>query len=432
MRARNVLGRAAILGLGLLGLSLPAALRAEEAGVAERGVRQVVLVVNPRMDLDRLEARVERRLGEATLVRTHTMRTRRGRRMAAVFDVAGRRAGKSGTFERLLRRLDRTLGVVAAESVKLRPSKARPATLPILQGDVDARSVREQPAFARVAAPAAHGRATGAGMVVAVLDGGFDLRHEMLAGRLTAARYDALDDDAEPQDLGNGVNDDAFDAEELVDPVTDRIVGHGTFVSSIVLSAAPGASVMPVRVIDDEGRGTDLAVALGISYALENGATVINMSLVLPDASPLVKDAVRAAVDSGVLVVAAAGTQFDSWQNDSYIARRSVVVGATGEGDVVTPWTDYDSDVHVFAPGAGVIGAMGGTTPNSYGTWEGTSFSAPFLSAAAALVRERETLSTIALRDRLALSADPAYTPEGLPLLGRGRVNFDRAVRILE
>jgi subtilisin family serine protease len=306
-------------------------------------------------------------------------------------------------------------------------AKGKPVNLPIFESDWDDRSVRTQEAMARTDAKKAQESATGAGQTVAVLDGGFDLSHEFLAGHV-APGYDALDDDDDAQDLGNGVNDDA--ALELPENVaTDRMVGHGTFVASIVLAAAPDATILPVRVLDDEGWGTDLAVASGISWAVEHGADVINMSLVLPSATEIVREAVRAAVDAGVVVVTASGSTDDGWSNDSWVARRSVCVGATDDFDVVTPWTLVGPYVQIFAPGVEVSGAIGGRAANSYGRWSGVSFSVPFLSAGAAMLGQQHPDWTPAeVRSRLLLLSAPIQNAAGVHMLWRGRVDLARSV----
>ena len=114
---------------------------------------------------------------------------------------------------------------------------------------------------------AAWGVTTGSSnIVVAVIDSGVDGGHEDLQGALVGG-YDFVDDDSDPSD-GNG---------------------HGTHCAGIIgarmnngvggVGIAPNVSIMPVRVLDNQGYGEDDAIINGIYYAVDNGADIISMSL---------------------------------------------------------------------------------------------------------------------------------------------------------
>src|SRR3954453_22655626 len=117
-----------------------------------------------------------------------------------------------------------------------------------------------------IQADAAHATSTGSGVVVAVIDTGVLASHEDLAGRLVAGR-----------DFVQQPNDDTPQDEN----------GHGTHVTGIVAAdanngkgiegAAPGAQVMPIRVLDADGTGDVDTVAKGIDYAVAHHVDVINM-----------------------------------------------------------------------------------------------------------------------------------------------------------
>jgi thermitase len=197
-----------------------------------------------------------------------------------------------------------------------------------------------------------------------------------------------------------------------------------------VLAAAPDATILPVRVLDDEGWGTDLAIASGISYAVEHGASVVNMSLVVPGKSPIVRDAVRAAQSRGVVIVTASGTKDDGLRNDWFLTRRSICVGAPDSEDIVADWCLVGPFVHVFAPGVELAGAIGGSVPNSYGRWSGVSFSVPLLSAGAAMIREKHPRDWTArqVRDALRYPSAPTWFPTGSHVAWRGRVDLNLSV----
>lgn len=136
--------------------------------------------------------------------------------------------------------------------------------------DAIEEDLADQHAFAGLSLGTVHQVATGAGTVVAVLDTGVDAAHPMLAGRLLPG-YDLIDDDPDPLDVANGVDDDG-------DGLVDEAYGHGTFVAGVVAQIAPDAAILPVRVLDADGRAELHTVIEGIDLAIEQGANVINMS----------------------------------------------------------------------------------------------------------------------------------------------------------
>src|SRR6266542_1840543 len=85
--------------------------------------------------------------------------------------------------------------------------------------------------------------------------------------------------------------------------------GHGTFVAGVVVRAAPAAKIMPVRVLNDDGRGSTAQVAQGIRWAVAHGANVINMSLDTPTDSRVLREAVAYALSKNVVLVAAYGNE---------------------------------------------------------------------------------------------------------------------------
>ena len=297
--------------------------------------------------------------------------------------------------------------------------RGEPLQIPIMDGDMGPQDVSSQAALLQIAAPLAQTYSRGAGVTVAVLDGGFDLRHEALAGKLHPMGWDVIDGDADPQDLGNGIDDD-------LDMRTDALVGHGTFVSSIVLAVAPDARILPIRVLDDEGWGTEQGVALGVQHAMAQGARVINLSLVVPDASHVLRDMLRNAADAGIVVVGAGGNDPDEWHNDPSLSGRILAVGGVDAEDRLLPWSATGSQVDAYAPGAMIKGALGGAVPDSYGWWSGTSFSAPFVSGGAALlVSQNPAILPQDVVTRLTSTVDPAL--DVWPT-NRGRIDLGAAL----
>ena len=265
--------------------------------------------------------------------------------------------------------------------------------------------------------PEAHALTTGAGMRVAVLDTGVDATHPALAGRLIPG-FDFVDFDADPSEVGS--------------PATSLSFGHGTHVAGLVAMAAPGAQIMPLRVLDANGMGNAWVLAEAMLHAIDpdrnpatnDGVHVINMSLgstrrtdILDTIGRLSTCAIPAAVllptdeladpgynadrdrcnaFSGAVVVAAVGND-DTDAVRQYPAAEGVygllAVGASNSAKQLASFSNFGSWVDITAPGQGITSSV---PSGAYGTWSGTSMAAPLAAGAAALVR----------------SLNPAMTPK--------------------
>ena len=265
--------------------------------------------------------------------------------------------------------------------------------------------------------------ATGRGITVAVVDSGVDATHPQLRGRV-AAGEDALAG-------GDGRVD---------------CVGHGTAVASIIAAQptagvafrglAPDVTILPVRVSEQESvDGGTPARAAGpagfaqaVRHAVDRGARVLNLSVVLYRDDPAVRDAIRYAVDRDVVVVAAVGNAHDKGDPTPYPAAYDGVlgVGAIRPDSTRWPGSQVGPYVDLVAPGGEVPAAVPG---HGYAVYEGTSFAVPFVAATAALVREyRPDLSARDVGLRLTSTADPAPGGPHSPGYGYGIVNPYRAV----
>lgn len=206
-------------------------------------------------------------------------------------------------------------------------------------------------------------------VIIAVLDTGVELTHPDLAGRLVPG-YDFINGDSDPSD--------------------DR--GHGTRVTGI--AAATGnnsigvagmdwnARIMPVKVLDSSGYGSWSTVASGITFATDNGAKVINMSLGGTSSSSTLQAAVRYAYGKGCTLVAATGNE--SSETALYPAAYSEVI-AVGSvyKDVISSFSNYGAHVELVAPGDTIDSIAPG---GAYGRITGTSAATPFVSGLAALL----------------------------------------------
>ena len=139
----------------------------------------------------------------------------------------------------------------------------------------------------------------GAGVVVAVVDTGVAPAPD-LAGRLLPG-WNVIDgSDAPADDNGHGTH---------VAGTIAEVEGNGLAEAGV----APEASILPVKVLDAEGTGSDADVAAGIVWAADHGARVVNLSLGGGESSTVLADAVVYARHRDVLIVAAAGNDGGAW-----------------------------------------------------------------------------------------------------------------------
>ncbi len=260
--------------------------------------------------------------------------------------------------------------------------------------------------------------ATGEGTVIAVVDTGVDLDHPDLQGKLVPG-WDFVDDDDQPDD-GNGHG-------THVAGITAAATGNGIGVAG----TAPGAKIMPVRVLGDDGSGTDEDIAEGIDWAIDNGADVINLSLGetgvvarLSKGGPL-NMAIRRASDEGVVVVAASGNEGTA-KRAYRIGVPVLVVNATDQNGEVASFSNVGDQRAVSAPGVGIL-STAPMTPSSiwpqgtdgYEELDGTSMAAPLVSGIAAILVARG-YDVAGVIDRITSTAD---NPDADPALGAGTVD---------
>jgi subtilisin family serine protease len=173
---------------------------------------------------------------------------------------------------------------------------------------------------------------------------------------------------------------------------------HGTMVASIAAAPENGvdlAGVYPTAALQifdasPDSRGiSDLAAITGIETAAAHCPGVINLSFGSATPDPLMQDAILEAVHNGCLVVAAAGNFGKEGSPPVYPAAWPHVftVAATDENDAVAPFSSISPANDIAAPGIDLIGDVPLTRdPNGYQQGNGTSFSAPIVTAAAAWI----------------------------------------------
>ena len=314
-------------------------------------------------------------------------------------------------------------GVRAAEENALflvdRKYGGEQAQLPVLHDDLTVASVRTQPALDTVHASGSS-PAPGTGPIVAIVDGGFDLRHEFLRSANVVPGADVRDVDDDPSDLGDGLDGDG-------DGIADGGLGHGNAVAAIVAVVAPSARILPIRALDDEGSGTIADLAAGVYTALDRGASVVNFSLGTERTSAILDDAIAFAYSRGVVVVAAAGNAGES--PVLYPASSGYAVGVVGirNDGVKDADSNWGSAADLGAPSVDVVAPFPGTL-DRYGTWHGTSFATPFFAAAIARTVAARNLSPMQASSFLRTSTRPYpyVAPECRGGMGAGILDLAR------
>ncbi|MGH2819024.1 MAG: S8 family serine peptidase [Actinomycetota bacterium] len=308
---------------------------------------------------------------------------------------------------------------------------------------------------------------TGNAALIAIVDSGVDLTHPDLDGNIVSYPDADL---VEPE--GNCSNKKGIKS-CTQDGAQDEN-GHGTHVAGIaaaetgnglgVAGVAPGAKILPVRVLDADGAGTTQRVADGIKFAADRGALVVNLSLgydatghvskLLGNLRP-VYGAIDYAVGKGAVVVVAAGNGplgelsgpgvplcAEPAQHPGVLC-----VGAVDQRDAPSWFGNFDATTtgsYLVAPGgeggdtltcAGDIfstylrsaGAPSCSPEQGYEALAGTSMAAPLVSGVAGLLAGKG-LTSQQIIDCLTSTADDLGVPGRDPVYGYGRVNAYRAV----
>ncbi|MGN6508041.1 MAG: S8 family serine peptidase [Chitinophaga sp.] len=217
--------------------------------------------------------------------------------------------------------------------------------------------------------------------------------------------------------------------------VQGQFAFHGTHVAGIIGAIrgnglgidgiADNVRIMAVKVVP-EGDERDKDVALGIRYAVDNGAQIINMSFGkgFSPQKEWVDDAIRYAEEKGVLLVHAAGNdnanndEVENYPKDTFNdgkeADNMITVGASGNGRTgskIAGFSNYGTkEVDLFAPGVQIYSTVPGG--NKYGSASGTSMAAPVVAGVAALVLSyNPDLSARQLKEILEKTATPL--PDG-------------------
>jgi thermitase len=252
-------------------------------------------------------------------------------------------------------------------------------------GGTDGSTMGNQDSAKTVQLGAAHDLSRGEGTLVAILDTGVQPNHPALSNSLEVLGYDFVDNDPVPTDEANGLDDDG-------DGRVDELYGHGTHVAGIVHLVAPAARILPLRVLNSDGRGNNFRTASAIVYAAHRGADAINLSLGTPYQSALLRDAVNDAARLGVVVVAAAGNLNTDAQQYPAAESCAIAVTSVNTHDKKSSFANYGNWIGVAAPGENIYSTF---PVDGYAWWSGTSMATPFVAGQLALLRGAESQLTL-------------------------------------
>lgn len=327
--------------------------------------------------------------------------------------------------------------------------------------------VGDQYALPLLGAASAWNSATGKGVVVGVLDTGIDWLHEDLADAMAISaredingngRFDdwpstveidsVFGDINNSDDDGNGVIDDVIGydfVDQAVrnlgddrdrDPIPFDEQGHGTSVGGVIAATANNrvgiaglavdARLRALRAFDATGNAEEDDIASALIYAALTGVDVVNMSFGDGVDSPMFRDAVAFAAAMNVVMIASSGNsggisrQYPAGYDDV------IAVGSTNSDDRRSPFSSTGSLVALTAPGEGIVT----TAVNSrYRRVNGTSFAAPYVAAAAALLRERyPAMTPDEIRATLQVSSLDLGASGWDQNFGAGRLRVDVAL----
>ena len=248
--------------------------------------------------------------------------------------------------------------------------------------------------------------------VIAILDTGVDWTHPDLAANIWQNKNE-VEGNGQDND-GNGFIDDIRGWDFINNdnnPMDDN--SHGTHVAGIAAAVGNNgigiagvnwkAKIMPIKVFQSSGRGDAATIAQGVNYAVNNGATVLNMSFGSYAESITLKNSLANAYVTTVLVAAAGndgipiGPCFGC--APMFPAAYSFVLGIEAK----TSWSNFDQDGPVFsryaelhnyelgAPGTGILSTIPG---GNYRQYSGTSMAAPLVAGAVSLYRRQKPIES--------------------------------------
>lgn len=218
----------------------------------------------------------------------------------------------------------------------------------------------------QIGAEKAHLHTKGKGSLIAIIDSGVDYTHPELREQFSGGI-----------DIVNNVD-------------CSDVLGHGTHVAGIVCGkatgVAPEANYLAVKVLNDQGYGSEVDVIMGIEWAVEHGAQIINLSLGSKNRSEFEENAIRYAIGRGVQVVAAAGN--DGVREYFYPASYESVysIAAVDSRNLHANFSNENDRIALCAPGVNINSSY----PKArYAIMSGTSMACPHVAGVFCLIQSQ-------------------------------------------
>ncbi|MBL7997968.1 MAG: S8 family serine peptidase [Candidatus Kapabacteria bacterium] len=328
----------------------------------------------------------------------------------------------------------------------------------------------EQWYVSKVRAPQSWKYSFGQGVTVAFIDTGIDWEHPDLKNSLNANSAEDINKNGTFEawsftETRNGITGDIDGIDNDRNGYTDDVIGynfvdqyvgnlsddklrdgfpfddqgHGTSVAGVIgaernngigiTGIAPGVKLMTLKAFDVTGNAEDDDVAAAIVYAVLNGAKVVNMSFGDNVKAPIVEDAIRYAYSMNVTLVSSSGNGGGLGLHFPSDYPQVISVGSTNKDDRRSVFSSFNSQLSLMAPGEGITTTSVG---GGYRRVNGTSFAAPCVAAAAALLlQERPWLTPAMIRSMLCTASDVVNSNAWSLQYGNGRLNVEQALKNL-
>ncbi len=297
-------------------------------------------------------------------------------------------------------------------------------------------------------------------VLLAIIDTGIDYEHPDLKNKIFINPGETGLDQYGNDKRTNGIDDDGngFIDDYMGWDFTDRLGfpfdstggdyldwdnnpydenGHGTYISGIaaaetnnftgIAGVAPLIKVLNLRAFDPGGYGEEDDVAAAILYAVQMGVKVINMSFGDNAFSYVLRDVIRYAYSQGVVLVASAGNSGSNMPHYPSGYSEVISVGNSTREDYVATSSNYGSTIDLVAPGSSILTT---SRNNGYAEIGGTSASAPFVSATAALILSRSNFTNEEVKQIIKSTTDDIGETGWDIKSGAGRLNLFKALSV--
>jgi len=266
----------------------------------------------------------------------------------------------------------------------------------------------------KIYAPEGWNISTGSSEIpIAIIDSGVDPTHPDLASKLLQG-YNFLKDNLDTSD----------------------VLGHGTAVagSAAALSnnytGVTGVSwnspIVPLVVLNSNNYATYFDISRAITYAVDKGIKIINISIGGSSSSSTLQNAVNYAWNNGAVIFASAMNYSSSTPYYPAACNNVVAVSATNRDDTIASFSNYGNWVDISAPGVSILTTNNG---GGYGTWSGTSFSSPISAGLAALIFSvNPSLTNQQVVDIIKNNTDDLGSQGFDPYYGWGRINVYKSL----